>query len=78
MASRTLAERYRLEDVLSTTVMAEVLVGTDLVLERTVVVKLLAPDADRPRFEREAQANAAQAQTNNVNLFDKCQETGRP
>jgi serine/threonine protein kinase len=78
MASRTLAERYRLEDVLSTTVMAEVLVGTDLVLERTVVVKLLAPDADRPRFEREAQAVAALAHTNIVQLFDYGEEAGRP
>jgi eukaryotic-like serine/threonine-protein kinase len=78
MASRTLAERYRLEDFLSRTVMAEVRAATDLVLERPVVVKLLAPDADRPRFEREAQAVAALAHPNIVQLFDYGEEAGRP
>jgi serine/threonine protein kinase len=58
--------------------MAEVRAATDLVLERPVVVKLLAPDADRPRFEREAQAVAALAHPNIVQLFDYGEEAGRP
>jgi eukaryotic-like serine/threonine-protein kinase len=78
MASLTLAERYRLQDLLSTSEMAEVRTATDLVLERRVVVKLLAPDADRPRFEREAQAVAALAHPNIVQLFDYGEEAGRP
>jgi eukaryotic-like serine/threonine-protein kinase len=78
MASLTLAERYRLQELLSTSEMAEVRTATDLVLERRVVVKLLAPDADRPRFEREAQAVAALAHPNIVQLFDYGEEAGRP
>jgi len=78
MASLTLAERYRLQDLLSTSEMAEVRTATDLVLERRVVVKLLAPDADRLRFEREAQAVAALAHPNIVQLFDYGEEAGRP
>jgi serine/threonine protein kinase len=78
MTSSLLADRYRLEDVLSTTVMAEVRTATDVVLERRVVVKLLAPEADRSRFEREAQAAAALAHPNIVQLFDYGDAEGRP
>jgi len=78
MASRILAERYRLQDLLSTTSMADVRVATDLLLERPVVVKLLAPDAERYRFEREAQAVAALSHPNIVQLFDYGEEEGRP
>ncbi len=70
MASSLLAGRYRLQEVLSTTPMAEVRVAHDEVLDRRVVVKLLAPDADRTRFEREARAVAALAHPNIVQLFD--------
>lgn len=70
MASPLLADRYRLEEVLSTTPMAEVRLALDEVLGRRVVVKLLAPDADRTRFEREARAVAALAHPNIVQLFD--------
>ncbi len=52
--------------------------ATDLLLERLVVVKLLAPDAERSRFEREAQAMAALAHPNIVQLFDYGEEEGRP
>jgi serine/threonine protein kinase len=58
--------------------MAEVRVATDLLLERPVVVKLLAPDAVRYRFEREAQAVAALSHPNIVQLFDYGEEEGRP
>src|SRR6266542_1449892 len=70
MASSLLAGRYRLQEVLSTTPMAEVRVAHDEVLDRRVVVKLLAADADRTRFEREARAVAALAHPNIVQLFD--------
>jgi len=70
MASPLLAGRYRLQEVLSTTSMAEVRLALDEALGRRVVVKLLAPDADRTRFEREARAVAALAHPNIVQLFD--------
>jgi len=78
MASSLFADRYRLEDVLSTTVMADVRTATDVVLDRRVVVKLLAPEADRSRFEREAQAAAALAHPNIVQVFDYGEAEGRP
>ena len=58
MASRVIAGRYRLEEALSATVMSEVWTAVDPELDRQVVVKLLAQDADRSRFQREAQAAA--------------------
>src|SRR6266536_1230247 len=58
--------------------MAEERAGLDTELDRRVVVKLLAPAADRPRFEREARAAAALAHTNIVQLFDYGEEEGRP
>jgi serine/threonine-protein kinase len=64
------AGRYRLQDVLSTTSMAEVWLAVDHVLDRQVIVKLLAPGADRDRFEREARAVAALSHPNVVELFD--------
>jgi eukaryotic-like serine/threonine-protein kinase len=72
------AGRYRLEQRLSTTAMADVWLAEDDVLERQVVVKLLAPDADRPRFEREARAAAALAHPNIVQVFDYGEDEGRP
>jgi serine/threonine protein kinase len=78
MASSLFAGRYRLEDVLSTTVMADVRTARDVVLDRRVVVKLLAAEADRSRFEREAQAAAALAHPNIVQLFDYGEAEGRP
>jgi serine/threonine-protein kinase len=73
-----LARRYRLQELLSTTSMAEVWLATDTVLDRSVVVKLLAPHADQQRFEREAHASAALTHTNIVQLFDYGREAGRP
>ena len=58
--------------------MAEVWSAHDDDLDRHVVVKLLAPDADRLRFEREARAAAALAHPNIVQLFDFGEEDGRP
>jgi eukaryotic-like serine/threonine-protein kinase len=70
MATRLLAGRYRLLEILSSTRMAEVWLAVDSELERQVVVKLLAPKADRERFEREARAVAALSHPNIVQLFD--------
>jgi serine/threonine protein kinase len=78
MASRVLADRYRLQGVLATSLMAEVQLATDDVLDRPVVVKLLAADADRARFEREARAVAALAHANVVQLFDYGEDEGCP
>jgi eukaryotic-like serine/threonine-protein kinase len=78
MSSKVLAGRYSLDESLSTTPMAEVFAGTDAVLERRVVVKLLAPTADRIRFEREAKAAAALADPHIVQLFDYGEEGARP
>src|SRR5256714_15391944 len=58
--------------------MSEVWTAVDPELERQVVVKLLAQDADRARFEREAQAAAGLSHDNIVRLFDYGEEGGRP
>ena len=70
MAAPLLGGRYRLQEALSTTTMAEVRLALDVVLERTVVVKLLARHADRARFDREARAVAALNHAHIVRLFD--------
>jgi eukaryotic-like serine/threonine-protein kinase len=58
--------------------MAEVWLAVDPELDRKVVVKLLAQDADRARFEREAQAAACLPHENIVRLFDYGEEGDRP
>jgi eukaryotic-like serine/threonine-protein kinase len=78
MDSGVLGRRYRLDRQLSSTQMAEVWLAHDPVLERLVVVKLLAPEADRQRFEREARAVAALGHPNIVQLYDYGNEGGRP
>src|SRR5437588_1078056 len=78
MTADLVAGRYRLERRLSKTTMADVWLADDGVLERRVVVKLLAPDADVPRFEREAQAAATLAHPNIVQVFDYGEDEGRP
>jgi serine/threonine-protein kinase len=78
MAPNVLDGRYHLEQQLSATLMAEVWLAHDTVLERRVVVKLLAAEADRQRFEREARAVAALTHPNIVQLYDYGEEHGRP
>jgi eukaryotic-like serine/threonine-protein kinase len=78
MPPDVLGGRYRLEEQLSSTQMADVWLAHDPVLERRVVVKLLAPEADRQRFEREARAVAALTHPNIVQLYDYGDEGGRP
>lgn len=78
MAAPLAGSRYRSHELLSTTSMAEVWLATDAQLGRKVVVKLLAPGADRERFRREARAVAALSHPNIVHLFDFGHEGGRP
>jgi serine/threonine-protein kinase len=72
----TLARRYRLEQVIGRGGMSTVYRGTDLVLGRTVAVKvLLAALADQDptyvaRFEREARAAAGLASSAVVTVYD--------
>jgi serine/threonine-protein kinase len=73
---RTLAGRYRLDSVLGRGGMSTVYGATDLVLERTVAVKVLLSElADEDptyvaRFQREAQAAAALANSSVVTIYD--------
>src|SRR5262249_5870434 len=76
MASKTVAGRYERGELLSETPMSRVSLATDRVLERRVVVKLLAPNADPARFEREAHAAAGLAHPNIVELFDYGNDDG--
>jgi serine/threonine-protein kinase len=70
--------RYRLERQLGTGAMGEVWLARDLELDRDVAIKLLAPHADRARFEREARASAALSDPNVTRLYDYGETDGRP
>jgi serine/threonine protein kinase len=69
--------RYRLERRIGSGGMSEVWAATDLELGRTVAVKLLAPDADPARFDREARAAAGLAHANVCALYDYGVAEGR-
>ena len=58
--------------------MSEVWAADDAELGRRVAIKLLAPDADTARFEREAHAFASLAHPNVTQLYDYGEEDGRP
>ena len=58
--------------------MSEVYRAQDRELGRQVALKLLAPDADTARFEREARAVAALAHPNVTQLYDYGEDDGRP
>ncbi len=58
--------------------MSEVWGGTDTELGRRVALKLLAPDADVARFEREARAVASLGHPNITQLYDYGEADGRP
>jgi serine/threonine protein kinase len=78
MSDTLIAGRYRLEELLGRSGMSEVWAATDSELGRRVALKLLAPNADTARFEREARAVAALAHPNVNQLYDYGEEDGRP
>ena len=78
MAQHTIAGRYRLDEMLGRGGMSEVWAATDTELGRRVALKLLAPDADTARFEREARAVASLGHPNITQLYDYGEEGGRP
>jgi serine/threonine-protein kinase len=78
MPDTVIGGRYRLEHLLGRGGMSEVYRAHDLELGRRVALKLLAPDADSARFEREARAVASLAHPNVMQLYDYGEENGRP
>src|SRR2546421_12271238 len=78
MSDTVIAGRYRLDEVLGRGGMSEVWRAEDLELGRHVAIKLLAPDADTARFEREARAVASLAHPNITQLYDYGESEGRP
>ena len=78
MADEVIAGRYRLLEPLGRGAMSSVWLAHDDELERRVAVKMLAPSADRARFEREARAAAALSHPNICSLYDYGESDGRP
>ncbi|HEY3541278.1 MAG TPA: serine/threonine-protein kinase [Gaiellaceae bacterium] len=78
MPDSVIGGRYVLEDLLGRGGMSEVYCAHDQELGRRVALKLLAPDADRARFEREARAVASLAHPNVMQLYDYGEDGGRP
>ena len=78
MSDTVIAGRYRLDSVLGRGGMSEVWRAEDLELGRLVAIKLLAPNADTARFEREARAVASLAHPNITQVYDYGEEDGRP
>jgi eukaryotic-like serine/threonine-protein kinase len=78
MSETVIAGRYRLDELLGRGGMSEVWRAADLELGRDVAIKLLAPDADTARFDREARAVASLAHPNVVQLYDYGESDGRP
>src|SRR4051812_3009708 len=78
MAGDLIAGRYRLLETLGRGAMSSVWLAEDEELGRRVAVKMLAPSADRARFEREARAAAALSHPNICGLYDYGEAEGRP
>jgi len=78
MPETVIAGRYRLDELLGRGGMSEVWLAEDLELGRRVAIKLLAPNADTARFEREARAVASLAHPNVTQLYDYGNADGRP
>ena len=78
MTGETIAGRYRLLEPLGRGAMSSVWLAHDDELGRRVAVKMLAPSADRARFEREARAAAALSHPNICALYDYGEADGRP
>lgn len=77
-ADGLIGDRYELETMLGHGGMSEVWLARDRELGRRVALKLLAPEADRARFEREARAVASLAHPNVMQLYDYGTDGGRP
>jgi serine/threonine-protein kinase len=73
-----IAGRYRLLEPLGRSAMSAVWLAEDEELRRRVALKMLAPTADRARFEREARAVAALSHPNISALYDYGQADARP
>jgi serine/threonine-protein kinase len=78
MPPTVIAGRYRLAELLGRGGMSEVWSAHDEDLGRTVAIKLLAPNADTQRFDREARAFASLGHPNVTQLYDYGEENGRP
>jgi eukaryotic-like serine/threonine-protein kinase len=78
VADEVIAGRYRLQEPLGRGAMSSVWLAQDDELGRRVAVKVLAPSADRARFEREARAAAALSHPNICSLYDYGEARGRP
>jgi eukaryotic-like serine/threonine-protein kinase len=78
MTGEMFAGRYRLLEPLGRGAMSAVWLAHDEELARRVAVKMLAPSADRSRFEREARAAAALSHPNICALYDYGEADGRP
>src|SRR4051794_3091402 len=78
MPDTVIGGRYRLDDVLGRGGKSEGWLAEDPELGRPGASKLLAPDADNARFEREARAVASLAHPNITQLYDYGEDGGRP
>jgi len=78
MAGDVIAGRYRLIEPLGRGAMSSVWLAEDPELQRQVAVKMLAPTADRARFEREARAVAALSDPHIGGLYDYGSHEDRP
>ena len=78
MGSAVIGGRYRLVEQLGHGGMSEVWLADDEQLERRVALKLVAPHADRRRFEREARAAAALSHPNVERIYEYGEDDGRP
>ncbi len=72
ISGRTLADRYRIGELIGRGGMADVYRGTDTLLDRTVAIKVLSDRSEdvRKRFLREAQAMAQLNHTNIISVYD--------
>lgn len=78
MAGDVIAGRYRLLEPLGRGAMSSVWLAEDPELQRQVAVKMLAPAADRARFEREARTVAGLSDPYIGALYDYGTHDGRP
>ena len=77
MVDSVIAGRYRLERQVGAGAMSAVWEATDLELDRTVAVKLLAAEADPVRFEREARSVAGLSHAHICAVYDYGLSEGR-